>query len=357
MKDNDQNLLEEAYSNILKEMAYRPLMPYYSKKPSIEKVSNRPKTESEYEERKVKAGLKINENLGQLQSNSNELKPAYDIINIMNNFVDKSNQQEIEREDFLVGDEELSYVDVLKLILDFVKTKENNPELIMKSTNEYGEEVGGLTVDEYVKGDPTKRRTADHYYLFRLILDSLPDIKTQKRSRRETELGEEKQTVPLFYFAEKHDVYYSGEHIGYLNQGKLFWPTERGKELKFEEIGTGKWRNFFAKHRGEITLENRRLEPFITHTFDNGRPITGFLFPASNRRRPRRESEPQQAPAPWPYNEYQPKELQNKTLDEVKILLKSDEAEKKFKDLYPEQDFPLVYKKGKTSGTINAPEI
>ena len=355
MKDKDHKLLQEAYTDVVKEMAYRPLMPYYSKKPSVEKVGNVKKSDPEYEQRKVNAGLKINENLNILKSDPNKIDVAWDTINIMNNFIDRDAEK--EREEFLVGEEELTYFEILEKILEYTTTTENNPELLKKKINpNTGMEESGLTVDQYIKGDPKKERTADHYYLFRTILDSLPDVKTQVRSRRETELGQEKQAVPLFYFADKKDVYYKGNHIGYLNT-RLFWPNEKGKELEFEEVGFGKWRKFFTKHGRDITLENKRLEPFFTFTWDTGEPIEGYLFPASNIRQPRRPSEPKKAPPPYPFNEYQPQQLVGKTLDEIKVLLHSDEAEKKFRELYPEEDYAGLYKKGKISSVINAPEF
>jgi hypothetical protein len=347
MKSKDQQILENVYN----EMAYRPLMPYKSVMPSVTKVKNKPASEEEYEERKVRAGLRIRENLDQLKANPTNLDIAHDIINIMNNFVV---DEQGEREDFLVGDEELSYTDILELILDIVKTKENDPDLLLKKIDNEGNVVKGLTVDQYIKNHP--ERTNEYYYLFRKILDSLPDVKTQVRSRRETELGQEKVNVLIFYFSEKYDVMLDGEHIGYLS-GKQFWPTERGKELKYEEIGAGKWKAFFTKMSRSISLENKRLEPLVTNTWDDGNPIMGNSFYGSNRRRPRRVNEPTLAPPPWPYNKYTPGELVGKTVEEIKIALKSDEAEKKFRQLYPEESFPDLYKAGKTEGLVSLPPV
>ena len=56
MRNKDTIMLEEAYTNIVSEMAYRPTMPKFSKIPSVTKVTNISKNEQESEERKVAAG-------------------------------------------------------------------------------------------------------------------------------------------------------------------------------------------------------------------------------------------------------------------------------------------------------------
>lgn len=356
MNDVDGKKLEELYESVLNEMAYRPLMPYHSVMPSVTKVKNVAKTEQELEERKIQAGLKIRENLNILENDKENFSAAWDIINIMNNFVEKGEY----REEFLVGDVEMTYVEVLQKILDLMKTKENDPDLLLTGVGSTGDVVKGMTVDEYVRGDD--KRTNEHYYLFRRILDSLPDTKTTRRSRRESELGRSKisEPDPLFYFAEKFDVYIDGIHVGY-KTGKQFWPTDEGRLLKYEEVVPAKFKRFQKEH-DTFRLENRRLEPFITYIFDEGEPIDMPILSAANRRRPRRMGDPVAAPPAWQSdseysNQYKPANLMGRTVAEIKSMLHSDEAEKKFRELYPESDYKYLYKRGKLGGTVSLPPV
>jgi hypothetical protein len=51
----------------------------------------------------------------------------------------------------------------------------------------------------------------------------------------------------------------------------------------------------------------------------------------------------QKLPAPWPFNAYTPKGLRGKTINEIRDLVKSDDAELEHKKVYPPSKFPNFY--------------
>jgi hypothetical protein len=363
MRNKDTIMLEEAYKNIVSEMAgYRPLMPYFSKIPSVTKTTNITKNEQESEERKVAAGLKINENLGLLEKDPNNIAAAWDIINILNNF-------EKIRDEFLVGDEEMSYNDILEKILKLTTTETNDPALIKVEKDPVTfEEKPALTIDEYLfKWDPKIKqkvkiqgRDAEHYYLFRAIFKALPDVEAKIRNRRE-----ENKQVPIFYFAKQEDVEYKGELVGYSNPGSGFFANNKGISLGFydqtvlDKLGyhgyrQSMWNAFLKKMGNDIKLTNGISHVFRTSTAP---PEKGYfsnknvIFSEQNSRIPRRKGEPKYAPAPIPWGQYRP-DISGLTLEELKFRIGHYEAEEEFRKLYPEDKYPFLYKLGKLAGNI-----
>lgn len=363
MRNKDTIMLEEAYKNIVSEMAYRPIMPKFSKMPSVTKVTNVAKSEEEAEQRRVNAGLKINENLQMIEKDPNNIAAAWDIINILNNF-------EKTRDEFLVGDEEMTYQEILEKVLKLTTTDANDPALLKVERDPVTfEEKPALTVDQYLsKWNPdTKQkekiegRDAEHYYLFRAIFKALPDVEAKIRSRRE-KTYEGSGSQDLFYFAKRYKVTIDGADSGFYEPGVGFYPNEEGiKKGYFDQnildkkgyygIATRAWKNFKKNHKVEIS--DMEVLPYRTSVFV---PPTGrfekTLFWETNRRIPRRKSEPIYAPAPMPFDVYRPEALVGLTLEEVRFAINSYEAEEEFRKLYPEDKYPFLYKHGKVAGKV-----
>ena len=363
MRNKDTIMLEEAYTNIVSEMAYRPTMPKFSKIPSVTKVTNVSKNEQESEERKVAAGLKINENLQLLEKDPNNIAAAWDIINILNNF-------EKERDEFLVGDEEMSYQEILEKVLKLTTTESNDPSLLKVEKDPVTfEEKPALTIDEYLSqwNPKTKQkekiegRDAEHYYLFRALFKALPDMEAKVRSRREkTYEGSTSQDV--FYFAKRYKVTVDGDDVGFYEPGVGFYPNDEGIKKGFYDnnlldkkgyygITTRAWKTFKADRK--VDISDMEVLPYRTSVFV---PPTGrfdkTLFWETNRRIPRRKSEPIYAPAPMPFDRYRPADLVGQTLEEVRFAVNSYEAEEEFRKLYPEDKYPFLYKHGKVAGKV-----
>lgn len=397
MRNRDSILLEEAYKSIVKEMAYtpkeggrqltgsyRPLMPKQTQMPSVEKISKSAESEEQLEERKVAASAKISENIKALESDPNDVKPAFDILNIMNNFIEEKEvrtgvKEKTPREEFLIGDEEISYQEILKKILELTTTDKNDPSLIIPKKDPVTfQEIPGLTVDQYIYGPtaigrgkkadmtPIEGRDAEHYYLYREILKALPDMEGQIRSRREkTEEGA--PSMDLFYFAISHKVLLNGTDIGTAEHrgiagAMIFYPNDTGMQMESKlgvqfknhpKLGNylkGKEFKNMVADQG-IDISETELKPYRSSTYV---PSNGIyekpLFWESNRRIPRRQGEPLLAPPPYPFNKNKPVELLGKTIAEVRIAVAHDEAEEEFKKLYPQEKYPNLYKHGRFAG-------
>jgi hypothetical protein len=344
MRNKDTILLENAY-NTISEMAYRPLMPKYSTMPSVEKATNKPSYKEDVTERKAEAALKINKNIEELEKDPNNIEAARDTLNIINNF-DK------EREEFLVKGEELSYEDIIRLLLNLTTTTDNDPSLIIKKDDPNSLITSGVKVDDYLfKWDPKLKekvkiegRTADHYYLFRDLMKALPDVEAVIRSRREkTYEGSKSQSV--FYWAKRYEVL-----SGYYNPGSGFYPNQKGEERGIPKMRQREFNAYLKQKKAKA--EEQKILPFRTSVFiGEGGTLSG-LFWETNRRIPRFEGQPEKAPAPLPYNRYRPQELSDVTLNELLLAVDSKGAEEEFRKLYPEDKYPNLYKHGKTAGII-----
>ena len=351
MINKDSILLENAYNSI-SEMAYRPLMPKYSTMPSVEKATNKPSYKEDVTERKAEAALKINKNIEELEKDNNNIAAARDTLNIINNF-DK------EREEFLVKGEELSYEDIIRLLLKLTTTTDNDPALIIKKDDPNSLVTSGVKVDDYLfKWDPKIKervkiegRTADHYYLFRDLMKALPDVEAVIRSRREkTYEGSKSQSV--FYWAKRYEVLSmdDGAHIGYYNPGSGFYPNQKGEERGIPKMRQREFNAYLKQKKAKA--EEQKILPFRTSVFiGEGGTLSG-LFWETNRRIPRFEGQPEKAPAPLPYNRYRPDQLSDVTLKELLLAVDSKGAEEAFRNLYPEDKYPNLYKHGKTAGII-----
>ena len=408
MRNRDTILLEEAYQNIVKEMAYtpkeggrqltgtyRPGMPKQTQMPSVEKITKSAKSEEELEARKVAASAKINENIKALESDPNDVKPAFDILNIMNNFIEEKEvrtgvKEKTPREEFLIGDEEVSYQEILKKLLKLTTTDKNDPSLIIPKKDPVTfQKTPGLTVDQYIYGPtaigrgkkadmtPIEGRDAEHYYLYREILKALPDMEGQIRSRRE-KTEEAGSGVELFYFGFSHKVILNGTQIGIIEHRGLgrkngiesaemwFYPNNEG--LKMEDTLGVKFRkdnkhgfyfikgkelkDMIANNKG-IDISETEIKPYRTTAYvPEGGVFESPLFLQGNKRRPRREDEPNVAPPPYDLNKHQPPELRGKTLAEVRMRIGHDEAEENFKELYPPDKYPNLYTGGRFSGKV-----
>lgn len=387
MNNNDKDLLEEAYKQVVKEMAYRPLMPYYTRMPSVPKVKNMVKTEEEYNKRREDAGKRVAENLEILEKNPNAVDKAWDIINILNSF--EPGQATIRKlskmAPFDIAGKKMSYDEILRLILKYTTTEDNNPDdiqfKVVIDPSGVASEQKGLTVDQYLtkwdsslkKRVPIKGRDAHHYYLFRTILDALPDVEGQIRSRRE-KTYEDSSVVPIFYFGKQYEVEYKGEIIGHSNPGSGFFANDNGIKLAetlFANSG-GVWDqnllnkkgyhgltqrgfNAFIKQAGsDLKMINEEVLPFRTSVFN---PAGGVftekhvVFAETNRRIPRRVGEPLQAPAPMPWDYYRP-DVTGLSLEDLKFKVGHYEAEEEFNRLYPQDKYPQLYKGGKVAGTV-----
>jgi hypothetical protein len=379
MNNKDEILLEEAYKQVVKEMAYRPSMPYYTRMPSVTKVKNVVKSEEEYNKRREAAGKKVEENLEELKTNSNAIDKAWDIINILNSF--EPGQATIRKlakmAPFDINGKEMSYEEILRLILKYTTNSDNNPDDIQfkvtvdPSTGVATEEKG-LTVDQYLtEWDPTlkkrvpiKGRDASHYYLFRTILDALPDVEGQIRSRRE-KTYEASAAQSLFYFAKQYDVEFNGTIIGNSNPGSGFFANEEGIKLNlfdqnlldkkgYHGLSQRAFNEFLKRNGDKVKIINEEILPFRTSVFNPEGGVfrdTHAVFSETNRRIPRRQGEPLQAPAPLPWDRYRPN-VSGLSLEELKFTVNHYEAEEEFKKLYPEDKYPNLYKLGKLAGKL-----
>ena len=379
MINKDTNLLQEAYTQIVKEMAYRPSMPYYTRMPSVTKVKNVVKSEEEYNKRREEAGKKVAEHLETLKNNPNAIPEAWDIINILNSF--EPGQATIRKLNknipFDINGKVMTYEEILNLILKYTTTDDNNPEYIQRKvevdpSTGLAKEIKGLTVDQYItewdpvekKRVPIKGRDAHHYYLFRAVLDALPDVEGQIRSRRE-KTYEASAAQSLFYFAKQYEVEFKGEIVGNSNPGSGFFANDKGIELGFFDqtlldkkgyhgYSQRGFNDFIKKNGSNVKIINEEVLPFRTSVFN---PENGVftsehvVFAETNRRIPRRQGEPLQAPAPLPWDRYRP-DVDGLTLEELKFKVNAQEAEEEFRHLYPEQTYPNLYKLGKRAGTV-----
>lgn len=393
MKNRDSILLEEAYQNIVKEMAYnpkeggrqltgsyRPLMPKYSQMPSVEKISKSAKSEEELEERKVAASASIQENIKKLESDPNDIAAARDVLNILNNFIEEKEirtgvKEKTPREEFLIGTEEMSYKEILEKILKLTTSGSNDPALIIpKKDPETFEVTPGLTVDQYLftfddeskKKVPIEGRTADHYYLYREILKALPDLEGQIRSRRE-KTYEGTKGVELYYFVIKYKVILNGKHVGTAEHtgttsGKLlFYPNNLGIQEGLKSMDPKEFKSFLNNEN--VDISEKEFVPYRSTTFipEGGvfretKSGKNPLFWDTNKRRPRFKGEPELVPPPFPYNKYKPAEVLGKTLEEVRFAVGHYEAEEEFKKLYPKGEYPFLYSGGRFSGKVDSEE-
>jgi hypothetical protein len=372
MINNDTTLLEEAYKSIyLNEMARERInVGGMSAMPSTTKVKNVAKSEEESEERKVQAGLKIQENLKRLESDANDLDAARDIIYTIANFGEG-------REDFLINGEEMTYEEIYRKILDLMTTPENDPKLLMVHRDPVTfQRTAGVKKDEYLyryiggakRGEegkirePIAGRTVGHYELFRIILDALGE-ETQTMSVKERSEGSDL----LYYFGKRMKVNFNDEHIGFY-QGGVFWPNQTGKEMKIydPEILEDKfhggwyglkghsWNRFYKENSNRLKFYDEQMFVYrSTFHLPSEGPVTQALFDRTARRIPRYEGEPLVVSLPWPIKSYTDiKAMKGKPAIYIKDLLHSEEAEEHFKTIYPKEDYPQLYKKGRDVGMI-----
>jgi hypothetical protein len=371
MINNDTTLLEEAYKSIyLNEMARERInVGGMSAMPSTTKVKNVAKSEEESEERKVQAGLKIQENLKRLESDANDLDAARDIVYTIANFGEG-------RKDFL-NDEEMTYEEIYRKILDLMTTPENDPKLLMVHRDPVTfQKTAGVKKDNYLyryiggakrgeKGkirEPIAGRTVGHYEIFRIILDALSE-ETQTMSVKERSEGSEL----LYYFGKRLKVSFNDEPIGFL-QGGVFWPNQKGKEMKIYDpkiledknhggwygLKGNSWKRFYNENKPRITLYDAQMFVYrSTFHLPSEGPVTQALFDRVARRIPRYEGEPLIISLPWPIVDYtEIAELKGKPAIYIKHLLHSEEAEEHFKKIYPKENYPQLYKKGKEAGIL-----
>lgn len=370
MNNNDTILLEEAYKSIyLNEMARERInVGGMSSIPSTTKITNVSKTDEELEDRKVKAGLKISENLKALESDPNNLDAARDIVYTIANFGEG-------REDFLVDGEEMSYEEIYRKILDLMTTPENDPKLLMVQRDPTTfQKTSGFKKDEYLykyvggsgegkKRIPVQGRTVGHYEIFRIILDALGE-ETQTMSVKERA----QESNLLYYFGKRLKVDLDGEFVGYY-QGGIFWPNEKGKEKNLfdDDILDDKfhggwygmkghyWNRFYKENVNNLKFYDEQMFVYrSTFHLPSEGPVTQMLFDRTARRIPRYEGEPLVVSLPWPIKSYTDvKALKGKPAIYIKEILHSDEAEEHFKNIYPPDQFPQLYKKGRDVGMIS----
>lgn len=370
MRNNDTVLLEDAYNSIfLKEMARERInVAGMSHMPSTEKVSKVAKSEEELTRRQVDAAAKINENLKKLKADPNDLEAARDIVYTISNFGEG-------REDFLIDGEEMSYEEIYRKILDLMTTKENDPNLLKVHRDPTTfQATPGLNKDQYLykygggKGMgktriPIEGRTLGHYELFRIILDALGE-ETQTRSVKERAEGADF----LYYFGNRFKVDFKGEFVGYY-QGGIFWPNEKGKELKLydPEILENKyhggwyglkghsWNRFFKENSNNLKFYDEQTFVFrSTFHLPSSGPVTQALFDRTARRIPRYEGEPLVVSLPWPIKSYvEIEQMKGHPAVYIKDRLHSDDAEEHFKRIYPQEQYPQLYKKGRDVGMLS----
>ena len=366
MRNKDIIMLENAYNTIY-EMAYRPLMPKYSTMPSVEKATNKPSYKEDVTERKAEAALQINKNIEELEKDPNNIAAARDTLNIINNF-DK------EREEFLVKGEELSYEDIIRLLLKLTTTTDNDPALIIKKDDLSSPQ---LRVDDYLfELDPKSKqkvriqgRSADHYYLFRDLIKALPDVEAVVRSRREK--GHEGvKKHDLFFWAKRYDVFSADDDvlIGYYNPGSGFYPNETGEERGIPSMEQRPW-NAYLKKEKKAKLGQYVLLPFRNSVYVSEDGTVDRLFFEKNSRIPRYveidnsqasdgsskiiyKGQPKYAPAPHEIDRYRPEQLRGARFAEIRLAVDSKSAEKEFRNRFPEDQYPQLYKGGKTPGII-----
>jgi hypothetical protein len=191
----------------------------------------------------------------------------------------------------------------------------------------------------------------------------------KERSTREKRLAdipkEERRSVDLYYFALRRDVLLNGQHVGWYNYGSGFYPNDLGKEMKlydenllkiskFYGLRQRSWNRFFKENKDKISFENEVVLPYRCSTFpDEDGTYRNAPFWDTNRRIPRTANEPLFAPAPIPFNRYEPAELAGATIAQARFELDSKAAEEEFKKEFPEDKFPQLYKHGKTPGKID----
>jgi hypothetical protein len=365
MRNKDTILLENAYMTIHE--TYREIMPRFSKIPSVEKSTNNPSYKEDVTERNAKSALKINKNIEELEKDPNNIAAAIDTLNIINNF-DK------EREHFWVKGEESTYEDVLRLLLKLTTTSDNDPALIIK--NDDPNSADGLKIDDYLKEwDPKLRRkvaipgrSAAHYFLFRELIDALPDMDAVTRSRRE-EGKDGVKRHDIFYWAKRHDVYSTedGAHIGYFNPGSGFYPNETGEERGIPSMKARPWNAYVKANKAK--LGTPILIPLRNNIYVSKDGTVDEMFFEKNSRTPRYveidnsqasegsskkiyKGQTHYAPAPNPFDKYRPEQIRGSTLKEIELAVDSKNAEKEFRKRWPQDQYPQLYKGGNTPGLI-----
>ena len=151
MRNNDTILLENAYDKVIQEMSRERVNVggNTAKVLNTTRLTNSFATTEEWEDAKIKASSEISENIKRLNSDPNDIVSARDVLNIIRNFKDSPPPKEgeegqegkvksakdrkaelIDRDSFLVGDDDMSYQEILELVLRLTTTPENDPSLV-----------------------------------------------------------------------------------------------------------------------------------------------------------------------------------------------------------------------------------
>jgi hypothetical protein len=382
--NNDVKNLEEAYDGILSEMAYRPTMPKYSVRPrDVESGDYLKKAASSYiqklspEEREKQIKVFFNQierGLDILKNDHDNVNVARSILGIINNFPNTY-------DDFEINGNKMSYADIVNELLKLTTTATNDPDRIKIYFDPTTErEIAGQTIDQYLA---TPGSTREHYYLFRELLAALPEQEVEKRpgavtkgvakerSTREKRLLDipegERRSVEIYFKAERLDVLLDDKHIGWYNPNVVFYPNELGKEMSLYEedeksikrygyvLRPRAWSKFYKNNKDKLKFENKVVLPYRCSTFpeENG-TYKNPPFWWTNARIPRTPEEPNITPAPLPFTKHSPEELGGLHISEVRFIVGSKGAEEEFKNEFPTESFPSLYKHGKTPGVINA---
>jgi hypothetical protein len=182
--NEDIKNLEEAYTQIFSEMAYRPGMPRLSVRPKdVESGEYLKKAKSSYIEKlpAEEKEAKIKEFFGQIQKgldilekDHNNIDVARSVLNIVNNFPKTY-------DDFEINGKKMSYTDLINELLKLTTTPSNDPDRIKIYFNpETKQEISGQTIDQYLKTPNSDRK---HYHLFRELLAALPEQEIEKETR------------------------------------------------------------------------------------------------------------------------------------------------------------------------------
>lgn len=361
MRNTDTLLLEEAYSGIINEMGKLRNYSIIGSLPPEGRANIKSLSEMDAEARKVNGGALIDQSFKRLEQDPNDIEAAWMIYNTVYNFPH-------EREDFLVNGEEMSYYDIIRKLLQATTTQENDPNLIVvRKDPTTGEKIPGLTIDEYVYGQkgghrgirtPIPGRDKEHYYLFKTLLQQLPDTEVQARNVGGRAGAEEiKDTAnDVYYITSRYKAYDSQrQHIGYYERGVGFYPNELGGSLGYDWLKV----NEFKAHRKKNPRGSQRYigidevndiekRPFKTYVrVDKETGLTGRKIMTSGySRTPKVKTEPPYNPVPDALKGYADPEICSKPLIDVKAKLDSKEAETLFRDMYPPETCPSCYKHG-----------
>jgi len=407
MKNNDTVLLEDAY-NTISEMAtrksgYRLSKAGFSNLPSAlgaSKINQASVGKGEankiIDDRAVSGASIIFNYLNDVRNNPNDLESASEIIKTIAAY--PSDREEFNVENPETGEmEEVKFSDIYEELLNLLTTDENDPNLLLKHTDPKTlQTTPGLTINEYIYGGersgkykgekkPIQGRTEAHYNLFRAILEALGKNVTGLG----TEAKEKGLATLFFYFSKRYKVEENGEHIGYY-QGGLFWATDIGKErgyyneeilnktgcYGFSEKGSSKLLSNLGlynkpKRGANTSIEfntkdiktkspNARLydeQMFVycktIYVTDDG-IITQKMFDKSARRCPRYDGEPLFMSIPYGMNKFDDcTEFTGSDITSIKHRLFSDEAKDAFESIYPREEYPQLYKKGKIPAEIS----